>query len=83
MAVSRYHARLSLEQGYFFIRDLGSLNGLWINGVREAGRYLADSVKVVVPPFMLKFELRLEIQPGSPFGGEQAHSANDSSKSLA
>jgi hypothetical protein len=32
--VSRRHAELSLREGAWFIRDLGSSNGTWVNGRR-------------------------------------------------
>lgn len=33
-AVSRIHARLEQRQGVFYIRDLNSRNGTYINGIR-------------------------------------------------
>jgi len=32
MGVSRKHAEIVLEQGQFFLKDLGSTNGSWLNG---------------------------------------------------
>ncbi len=32
--VSGQHARMTLEQGYWFIKDLGSINGTKVNGYR-------------------------------------------------
>lgn len=37
--VSRKHATVSLEQGNFILRDLGSLNGTFLNGVRLSPKY--------------------------------------------
>ncbi|MEM9881994.1 MAG: FHA domain-containing protein [Planctomycetota bacterium] len=35
--VSRRHAEVSVQNGVFVIRDLGSSNGTWVNGRRVAG----------------------------------------------
>lgn len=32
--ISTQHARMTLEQGYWFIKDLGSRNGTKVNGIR-------------------------------------------------
>ncbi len=34
--VSRQHARISVQGGQYYIEDLGSLNGTWVNGERIA-----------------------------------------------
>ncbi len=36
-AVSRHHARLTYQAGHYFIEDLGSANGTFVNGQRLAG----------------------------------------------
>lgn len=33
-SISREHAKINVEEGKFFITDLGSTNGTWINGIR-------------------------------------------------
>lgn len=32
--ISTQHARMTLEQGYWFVKDLGSRNGTKVNGIR-------------------------------------------------
>ncbi len=47
--VSRRHAELTPDDGRWFIRDLGSQNGTWVNGVRIAERTqlkLGDQIRV-------------------------------------
>jgi len=36
-SVSRAHAELALEGGVWILRDLGSMNGTWVNGTRVTG----------------------------------------------
>jgi len=38
LSVSRHHARIVCQQGGYFIEDLGSSNGTYVNGARVAGR---------------------------------------------
>lgn len=57
--VSRRHARVEVdERGAARIRDLGSTNGTWVNGIRidtGAHRPLADGDKVRIGSLVLKF----------------------------
>ncbi|NUO82972.1 SpoIIE family protein phosphatase [candidate division KSB1 bacterium] len=41
-SVSRYHARLCFSGGVYFVEDLGSTNGLYINGEKVQSRQLVS-----------------------------------------
>jgi serine phosphatase RsbU (regulator of sigma subunit) len=50
--VSRVHARILREQGDYFIEDLNSRHGLYVNGARAAGRHKlghADTINFGFP----------------------------------
>jgi serine phosphatase RsbU (regulator of sigma subunit)/pSer/pThr/pTyr-binding forkhead associated (FHA) protein len=56
-AVSRQHAQILNENGVFFIEDLKSANGTFVNGVRITGRVpLTEGDKLQIGPYT--FELR-------------------------
>jgi serine phosphatase RsbU (regulator of sigma subunit)/pSer/pThr/pTyr-binding forkhead associated (FHA) protein len=38
LAVSRHHARILFDQGVYFVEDLDSSNGTYVNGTRISGR---------------------------------------------
>lgn len=44
--VSGQHARLTLEQGYWFLKDLGSRNGTKVNGFRISRKRLDPGVTI-------------------------------------
>ncbi len=44
--VSGQHARLTLEQGYWFLKDLGSRNGTKVNGFRISRKRLDPGAKI-------------------------------------
>ncbi|MCR9296302.1 MAG: FHA domain-containing protein [bacterium] len=44
--VSGQHARLTLEEGYWFLKDLGSRNGTKVNGYRISRKRLDPGAKV-------------------------------------
>jgi adenylate cyclase len=44
--VSGQHARLSLEQGYWFLKDLGSRNGTKVDGFRISRKRLDPGAKI-------------------------------------
>jgi hypothetical protein len=54
-SVSRRHAELRLEDGLWHLRDLGSLNGTWVNGrrVREAEVRPGDEIRLGAVRFRL------------------------------
>jgi pSer/pThr/pTyr-binding forkhead associated (FHA) protein len=61
--VSRHHARLDVEDEQIIIRDLGSTNGILINGQRVAQASLQDGELFQIGPFI--FSVLLETAPVS------------------
>lgn len=54
LAVSRNHARITPEGGRYFVEDIGSANGTWVNGQRIARRVeLTDRDSLVIGPYEL------------------------------
>ncbi|HZT79037.1 MAG TPA: FHA domain-containing protein, partial [Gemmataceae bacterium] len=65
LAVSRHHARVVCEGGRYFLEDLHSSNGTFLNGKRLAGRApLTEHDAIQIGPYVLG--LRLDTQP-TPF----------------
>jgi hypothetical protein len=61
--VSRYHARLSYQQGQWMVEDLNSDNGVWVNGTRIVEpTYVADD-NIIGLGQSVKFELELAPDP--------------------
>lgn len=48
VGVSRVHARIWLENSAAYMEDLGSRNGVWINGERLSGKRLLQEKDVIV-----------------------------------
>jgi two-component system cell cycle response regulator len=46
--ISREHAEIVAEKGQLFLRDLGSTNGTFCNGIKVDARPLADGDKILV-----------------------------------
>ena len=58
--ISRYHCAVVSEDGYVGIRDLGSKNGVYVNGERIYGeRELKNGDKLTIGP--LQFEVVLTV----------------------
>ena len=55
MTVSRRHAELLAEGGRFTIRDLGSLNGTFVNRRRIESTELEDDDEVQIGKYRLTF----------------------------
>ena len=54
--ISRQHAIISFRGGQYFIRDLGSLSGTYVNGERVNGiAPLAAGDELRLPPYMMLF----------------------------
>jgi phosphoserine phosphatase RsbU/P len=54
LAVSRQHAQVSYQQGAWFIEDLGSSNGTWVNGEKiNQRRPLTEHDAVQIGPYLL------------------------------
>jgi two-component system, NtrC family, response regulator GlrR len=63
-AVSRFHCEIVVEDNVATLRDLGSRNGSFVNGVRVGTAWLHDGAKVTVGTSTLRFDLspdRLEV----------------------
>jgi ABC-type multidrug transport system ATPase subunit/pSer/pThr/pTyr-binding forkhead associated (FHA) protein len=55
LQISNHHARLSNMQGSVFIEDVGSTNGIYVNGARITGRRPVQGRDIVqVGPFVLQ-----------------------------
>ncbi|MCS6976720.1 MAG: SpoIIE family protein phosphatase [Gemmatales bacterium] len=55
--VSRLHARISRVNNRFFLEDLGSSNGTFVNGMRVQQRIeLREQDQIRIGPFVLRFE---------------------------
>src|SRR5262249_55565170 len=55
--VSRQHARVTPADGRFFLEDLGSSNGTYLNGTRLCGKAeLRDRDDIQIGPFRLLFD---------------------------
>ncbi len=67
-AVSRRHARIAYEQGRFFIEDLGSKNGILINGQKQTHAWLDNFDFIQIGPATLHFYF-----PDSDFPEEKVH----------
>ncbi|MDQ7064461.1 MAG: SpoIIE family protein phosphatase [candidate division KSB1 bacterium] len=67
-AVSRRHARIGYEKGRFFIEDLGSKNGLLVNGQKQTRVWLDNFDFIQIGPATLHFYF-----PDSDFPEEKVH----------
>jgi pSer/pThr/pTyr-binding forkhead associated (FHA) protein len=56
--ISRRHAAIMLRGGRYMIRDLGSMNGTFVNGERASGSYgLVPGDEITLPPHKMLFVL--------------------------
>jgi len=55
VTVSRRHAEIRREDGHFFVKDLGSLNGTYVNLQRVEEAELDDGDEVQIGKFKLTF----------------------------
>jgi hypothetical protein len=62
-SVSRYHARLLFQNGQWLIEDLGSDNGVWINGVRIAAPTILVDDIIFALGQAVRFEMELWPDP--------------------
>src|SRR5438105_3461161 len=68
LAVSRHHARIVCDRGAYFVEDVGSSNGTYVNGHRIAGRVpLGEGDTLQIGPY----ELNLLLDPDSGTGEAQ------------
>jgi pilus assembly protein CpaF len=69
--IGREHARIYRTKSGLFIQDLGQFSGTWVNGVRvEQHGPIAQSDEIVMGPYMLKVEDRLDTSPHIPAAGQ-------------
>jgi hypothetical protein len=54
--VSRYHARIDYEDGRYYVEDLNSSTGTWVNGNRERRRALDEGDVIRIGGTELVFE---------------------------
>ena len=71
VSVSRYHARIIVEERRVTFEDLGSGNGSWFNGERVELVELQDGDEITIEPFSLS----LEIQEAVIFDEDEATDA--------
>jgi adenylate cyclase len=57
--ISGHHAELSFRNGYWFIRDLGSTNGIKVNGMRVQEKLLhpKDEIAIAKRRYTILYEL--------------------------
>ncbi len=68
LAVSRHHARVVCERGTYYVEDVGSSNGTYVNGHKIAGRVpLCEGDTLQIGPY----ELNLLLDPDSGTGEAQ------------
>jgi signal transduction histidine kinase len=56
-SISKVHARISHEQGRFFIEDQGSLHGVYVNAAKEERAELQPGSQIQIGNVTLKFSL--------------------------
>ncbi len=62
--ISGRHCELSYRDGYWYIRDLGSTNGIKVNGTRVFNRPLrpGDEISISSRTFAIQYELSANIR---------------------
>lgn len=55
--VSRQHARLSYARGAWYVQDLGSSNGIFVNGRRVTATALRNGDRIGIGPYVLEFRV--------------------------
>jgi serine phosphatase RsbU (regulator of sigma subunit)/pSer/pThr/pTyr-binding forkhead associated (FHA) protein len=64
LAVSRQHARVSCDGGAWFVEDLGSSNGTFVNGARVQARTpLTERDMIQIGPYVLSLRAEAEERP--------------------
>ncbi len=54
-SLSRYHARLDYQEGRFFMQDLSSSNGVFVNDAKAKRREIKDYDRITIGKLMLLF----------------------------
>ena len=52
-SVSRHHARLLLEDGEIVVRDVGSMNGVYVNGSSTLQALLRHNTELIIGAYIL------------------------------
>ena len=83
-AVSGIHARITREGNNYFLEDLGSSNGTFVNGEQISGRYLLSSGDRIGLGQAVKMEFQLPpVDPGATMAGEVDETKVPRNKGLA
>jgi pSer/pThr/pTyr-binding forkhead associated (FHA) protein len=65
-AVSGHHARITQVQGVFFIEDLGSTNGTFVNEKKIDRRQLNNTDRVIIGKHLLLYQEEVKSPPAPP-----------------
>lgn len=63
--VSRRHARITLDEESYFLEDLGSQGGVYLNKGKIQREQLRDGDLITIPPFLLQFVIDVEAEAKS------------------
>ena len=80
--VSGYHAVIQQENGAFVLNDLGSSNGVFVDGKRIKQHRLRFWEDIQLPGFVLKFRPRARL-PGEKDGGLETPDVSEESAATA
>lgn len=72
LTLSRSHAAFGWDGEAFFVQDLGSTNGTWVNGARETRARLRDGDEVQIGRLVLGVTLPAEAAVASGAAGAMA-----------
>ena len=64
-SVSRRHARVTLDEEGYFLEDLGSQGGVYLNKTRIQREPLQDGDLFAIPPYLLQFVIDVEAEAKS------------------
>jgi two-component system response regulator GlrR len=72
--VSRFHCQVGVEKGRITVRDLGSRNGTFVDGVSVIHAHLGDGATLAIGRTQLRFELgdepvKMPVAEAERFGG--------------
>lgn len=80
--VSRLHARLTSEDGRFWIEDLGSTGGTWVNGRKISDKVrLLPGAEIKIGQTLLRVR-RADAPPPAPAGGGSVQDVVDATQPL-
>jgi pSer/pThr/pTyr-binding forkhead associated (FHA) protein len=79
LRVSRHHCCMIQENGQVVVRDLGSANGIWINGQRVDSGRLRPGDELAIAHIRYRFEGEADSEPARPPARGEPKSAPDAS----